>query len=111
MTGLKEVDPRAHALTAFRALPDGRGQQYTATTFPKNPWQGCEHMIRMARHVGYVKPSCTKRCDCYAVLDVLEMGGDIVQDFCIPNARAFRWWYRMLKLRVDAGDGEMGWPW
>lgn len=89
------------ALTAFRALPDGTGRQYTATTFPKNPWQGCEHMVRMAGHVGYLLPSCSKDCRHYAVLDVLAEDGDIVHDYCIPTAKAFRWWYRKLNLRIE----------
>jgi hypothetical protein len=38
----------------------------------------------------------------YAVLDVLDSDGDIVQDFIIPHARAFRWWYRKLGLGRSA---------
>ena len=71
MSGLqpKTVDRRAVALAAFRQLPGGRGRQYTAATFPANPYQGCEHMIRMARAVGFVTDSAH---GAYAALDVLD---------------------------------------
>ena len=100
-----DLDERAVALTAFRAMPDGSGREYTATTFPQDPWQGCEQMIRMARACGFVpRIDCEGQCDCYAVLDVLDEDGDIIQNFCIRSAQAFRWFYRMLKLRVVRED-------
>jgi hypothetical protein len=98
---LDPIDPRAVALSAFRGLPDGGSRQYTATTFPRDPWQGCERMTRMGWYVGYLKPSCVGECRCYAVLDVQDDEGDIVQDFCIPTAKAFRWWYRQMHWRVE----------
>lgn len=98
-----DVDPRAVALTAFRELPDGRGCQYTAVTFPANPWQGCERTIRMGRAFGYVTAVTP---DCYAVLDVLDADGDLIQTFGIPHTRAFHWYYRKLHLRVESEDGD-----
>lgn len=99
------LHPGAVALTAFRALPDGTGREYTATTWLQDPWQGCNHMLRMARTCGFVTESHGNRCDCYAVLDVLDEAGDIIQDFCITTAQAFRWFYRKLNLRVvDESD-------
>lgn len=99
MADLPDLDPRAVALTVFRALPDGTGREYTATTFPQNPWLGCNHMIRMAKPCGFIA-RCAGQCDCYAVLDVLDEPGDVIQDFCIRTAQAFRWFYRKLDLRV-----------
>jgi hypothetical protein len=100
-----DLDPRAVALTAFRALPDGSGREYTATTFPQDPWQGCERMVRMARACGFVpRTKCQGRCDCYAVLDVLDEDGDNIQDFCITTAQAFQWFYRKLHLRAVRED-------
>lgn len=93
--------PAAHALSMFRMLADGRGRQYSAVTFPRNPWQGCEHTIRMATAVGWIK----KADHPYAVLDVLDVNGDIVQDFSIPDALAFRQLKRKLKLVVEMTDG------
>ena len=42
----------------------------------------------------------------YAVLDVVDGQGDILQTFPIPHARAFRWFYRKLRLRVESEDGR-----
>jgi hypothetical protein len=97
------LDPRAHALGAFRVLPNGDGRNYSATTFPADPWQGCERTIRTARAIGAIgEPG-----DSYAVIDVLDVEGSIVQDFGVPTAKAFRWWKRKLNLTVvseEAGD-------
>lgn len=96
------LDPRAHALGAFRVLPDGEGRRYSATTFPVDPWQGCERMIRTARAIGCIgQPG-----DSYAVIDVLDAQGSIVQDFGVPTAKAFRWWKRKLNLTVDPETPE-----
>ena len=103
MDGLPAVDPRAVALAAFRVLPNGEGREYTATTFPCDPWQGCERMIRMAREVGFVTAS--KAVDGYAVLDVLDKDGDVIQDYAIPTARAFQWFKRKLHWVVVPEEG------
>lgn len=88
----------AHALTVFRVLGSGEGRAYTATTFPTDPWAGCEHFIRMCRAVGWIRPSTE---DGYGVLDVLNENGDIVQDFAIVDNRAFQQIKRRLHLRVE----------
>ena len=105
MSGLrpKTVDRRAVALTAFRQLPDGRGRQYTAATFPAHPYQGCEHMIRMARAVGFVTDSAH---GAYVALDVLDADGDLIQTFGIPTSIAFHWWQRKLHWQVESTDGD-----
>jgi len=100
---LAELHPQAVALTAFRALPDGRVRQYTATTFPANPWQGCEHMIRMGRAVGFVADSAH---GAYAALDVLNEGGDLIQTFGITTSLAFQWFKRKLHWVVESTDGD-----
>ena len=92
--------PGAVALGAMRPLSNGVGRYYTPVTFPENPWQGCERMIRMGVACGLLA-ECQRPCGCYAVLDVLNEDGDIIQDFCIPSAHAFRWFYRMLHWRVE----------
>lgn len=90
--------PSAVALTAFRILPNGEGRQYSATTFPKGPWQGCERTIRTANTFGYLADDGSEG---YAVLDVLDENGDIVQDFTIIHARAFKWFKRKLNWCVE----------
>jgi hypothetical protein len=99
----KAVDSRAVALTAFRALPDDRGRQYTAATFPANPYQGCERMIRMAWAVGFVTDS---PAGAYAALDVLDADGDLIQAFGIPTSIAFCWFRRKLHWQVESTDGQ-----
>lgn len=100
---MTELHPEAFALTAFRALPDGRGRQYTQSYAPGDPWRGCERMIRMARAVGFIAGSLD---DAYACLDVVNEGGDILETLPIPHSRAFGWFYRKLHLRVQDEDGQ-----
>ena len=92
----------AVALTAFRELPDGRGRQYTESWTPGDPWQGCEHFIRMCAAVGFLIENAPGRV--YAVLDAVNEEGDIVATYDIPTARAFRFIYRKLHLRVVDTD-------
>jgi hypothetical protein len=97
---LKPLVASAHALRLFRALPNGEGRAYTATTFPRDPWRGCERFLRMCRHVGWITPD--SRCDGYAVLDVLDVDGDIVQDFTVLDPQAFQQIKRRLGAVVEA---------
>lgn len=90
----------AVALSAFRMLPGGGERGYTATTFPADPWRGCERFLRMCKAVGWV----TDDDDGYAVLDVLNENADIVQDFTIPDASAFKQIAKRLDLRVEHLD-------
>lgn len=95
------LHPRAHALGAFRVLPNGEGRHYSATTFPADPWGGCARMIRMARAIG-----CLGSGDSYAVIDVFDAEGSIVQDFSVPTAGAFHWWKRKLNLTVETPEEQ-----
>ena len=104
---LPDLHPDAVAVSAFRALPNGVGRQYTASEATSdNKWRAINHLLRMARACGYIKPT-SGDCDCYAVLDILDDNDDIVQDFCIPTSRAFGWWYRKLRLRVVDVEAEI----
>jgi hypothetical protein len=58
-------------------------------------------MVRQAAFIGRL----TDGGDGYAVLDVLNSNGDIIQDFTIPTAEAFRWLKQKLKLAVESEDG------
>lgn len=95
------LSPDAHALSAFRALPNGEGRSYTATWFPGGPWDGVSRFIRMCRAVGWIREGMPS-AESYAVLDVLDEDGNIVQDFPIPDARAFQGIKKKLDLRVEA---------
>lgn len=91
------------ALTVFRELPDGSGRQYTATTWPRDPWQGCEHFVRTCAAVGFVRDSTPEHA--YAVLDAINDDGDVLKTWDIMTAQAFRYIYRKLNLRVESEDG------
>lgn len=93
----------AVALTAFRELPDGRARQYTESWAPGSPWQGCERFIRMCGAIGYLRDSQPEHA--YAVLDAVSAAGDILATYDVPHARAFRFIYRKLHLRVAETDG------
>lgn len=92
------VPTEAHALTLFRILPNGEGRTYSATTFPKDPYGGCERTIRMARAVGWI---AARSGDSYGLLEVLDVNGDILADFDIPTARAFAGLKKQLKIVVE----------
>jgi hypothetical protein len=94
-----DLHPEAHALTVFRIVKD-EGRNYTATWFPKDPWAGCDQFLRQCHAVGWIKPTAADE-DCYAVLDVLNENGDIVQDFPIRDAKAFQQIKRRLHLAVE----------
>jgi hypothetical protein len=96
--------PGAVALTACRELTNGDARQYTATTWPRDPWQGCEHFVRMCAAVGFVR-DCTHE-HAYALLDAIDKDGDILETWDITSARAFRFIYRKLHLRVER-DGDL----
>ncbi len=92
------VPPEAHALTIFRAGNNGDGISYSAVTFPKDPYAGCERSVRMFQAVGYISDSFAVQ---YAVLDVLDKEGDIIADFTIPDAHGFQGIKKKLGLVVE----------
>lgn len=95
------LDERATGFSGFRLLPNGRGRAYTIA---EAPIKTLRHTLRIAEAVGYATRG-DDDLEAYAVLDVME-GDDVVQDFVIPHARAFRWWYRVLGLRVASQDDD-----
>jgi hypothetical protein len=98
------LKPDAHALTVFRVLRNGEPRTYTATTFPRDPYAGCDQFARQARAVGWItRAGATGKSD-YGVLDVLNENGDIIEDFAIPDASAFRRIADKLHLRVEYDD-------
>jgi hypothetical protein len=108
---LPELHPSAAALTAFRGLPNGVGRQYTISEAPTRE-KAIRYSLRVAWVLGFVKATTHREkaaepCGCYAVLDILDGDDEIVQDFCIPTARAFKWWYRHLGLRVVDVEKEV----
>src|SRR5580692_5895408 len=86
------------ALTALRLLPNGGERQFTATTFPADPYRGCEHFVRMCGAIGAALDGAPGRP--YALLDAIDDDGDILATWDVPTAQAFRFIYRKLRLRV-----------
>ena len=103
MSTLVKPPADAVALTVFRELPDGRARQYSENYTPGDPWRGCEWFIRMCGALGYLRDSTPDHA--YAVLDAISEDGDILATYDIPHARAFRFIYRKLHLRVAETEG------
>lgn len=100
----ERIPATAHALSAFRELPDGRGRAYTMAWFPRDPNGGIRHFVRMLAKTGMLAPADAEGW--YAVLDVCDADGDFVAEYGIPDARSFQWIKRKLKLAVASTDGD-----
>lgn len=68
---------------------------YEATTFPRNPYSGCEMYLRRCAAFGYLE-----RDEGNLIIDVLNADGDIVQDFPI-NRKGFEYLRREFKFRRE----------
>ncbi|MEV4212537.1 hypothetical protein [Micromonospora sp. NPDC049662] len=100
---LPNLHPEAVGLSAIRALPGGAMRQYSSVEFTRG-WSGVEHFLRQLRACGFVRPSNSDTSG-YAVLDVLDAEGDIIQDYDLPTAIAFRYVKRKLNLIVVPEPG------
>lgn len=89
------LHPDASAYGALRVLKNGTGRFYSVA---EGSWRLMEQTLRQARAFGFVTDEATAQAS-YAVLDVYA-DWDIVQEFGIPTAQAWRWWKRKLGLRV-----------
>lgn|SRR5690606_12729704 len=105
MNRLAPLHPDAVGFSVFRLLPDGTGRTYTSVKFTDG-WRGANHFLRQLRALGYVRNSSSAP-DGHHVLDVLNVNGDVVQDYAIPPypSEAIGYIKRRLKLRVAAGGG------
>lgn len=73
---------------------------YEGTTFPAGPYQGCELVLRRCAAFGGMVGDSERE---YAVVDVLDAAGDIVQEYRV-NGRGFRYMRRILRFRVEADE-------
>jgi len=89
-----ELNPAAHALRPVRIVGDAF-RFYEATTFPKNPWAGCEMYLRRCNFLGWLKEDGSK-----IVLDVLDRNGDIIQDFPLTRD-GLRYLRSHLRFKVE----------
>jgi len=88
------LNPRAVALRPVRALKDGL-RYYEATTFPQNPWGGCELYLRRLAFFGHLREDGSS-----LVIDVLDEHGDIIQDFPVTR-QGFNLLRRWLRFKVE----------
>ena len=88
------LHPDAFALRPVRAVDNGF-RYYTATTFPNNPWSGCEMYLRRLLRFGSLGVE-----DGTLVIDVLNENGDILQDFTVSR-KGFEYLRRQLGFRVE----------
>ena len=101
MATCSPVHPDATALSALRVLKNGKGRFYTRV---EGSHRLIDQTFRQARAFGFVE-DFDGGDEGYAVLDVLNIWDEIVQDYRIPNVKAWRWWKRKLGLRVEAEEG------
>jgi len=88
------LHPDAFALRPVRAVDNGF-RHYTATTFPNNPWSGCETYLLRLMYFGALGVEDTS-----LVIDVLNIDGDILQDFTVSR-KGFEYLRRQLGFRVE----------
>lgn len=87
------LSSEAVAIRPVRIVADEL-REYEAITFPQNPWQGCEIYLRRCAAFGFLNAS-----EQYAVIDILNNDGDIIQDFSV-NRSGFKFLKSKLKFRV-----------
>lgn len=92
--------PTAVAFSAFRILPGDKGRAYSVTE-STGGWQHLSRFVQQCQAVGFLVNEGG-----YATLDVLDANDDIVQEYRVRDAKAFRWIKQKLRLTVDSTDGS-----
>jgi hypothetical protein len=88
----------------FREGRNGNGIRYSGVTFPTDPYRGVERTIRTAKAVGWISNQSNAYPAAYAILDVLDEDGDIIADYAVLDACAFRHIKKKLNLVVESDD-------
>lgn len=68
---------------------------YEGTTFPRNPYGGCNLYLRRCHAFGYLEADAGN-----LIVDVLNADGDIIQDFPITR-KGFEYLRRTLKFKRE----------
>lgn len=97
------LHPDAIGFGAMRGLKNGVARNYTPVEFTRG-WADADRFLCTLMACGLVEDSSANPS--YAVLDVINADGDIIQDYNLPTKQAFKYVYRMLKLRVESTDGD-----
>ena len=93
----------AVALRPYRVFQRGKkeiSRTYEGTTFPAGPSQGCELVLRGCAAFGGMVDDSERE---YAVVDVLDAAGDIVQEYRV-NGNGFRYLRRVLRFRIETDE-------
>lgn len=92
----------AHALRPLKILKSGDGRHYTAHTFPKGGYEGCELTLRRCEAFGYLVPQPGSLVgDLF--IDVLDIEGDILNTIGL-TARGWNYLRRVLKFRRESTE-------
>jgi hypothetical protein len=102
MNVIADLHPDAAAFSASRILPGNRLRTYSVTTAARG-WTGLEQIIRQGRATGKL---VTASGDAYVLLDVLDAGDNIVQEYGVRDERAWQWIKATLKFTAADQDGD-----
>lgn len=90
-----KMEPAAFALRPVRFIGKDTIVNYTATTFPQDPYGGCEITMRRCEAFGYLKDPHPD-----LLIDVLGEDGSIIQGFGISK-KGFEYLRRALRFVRD----------
>ncbi len=94
------VPKTAHALRPMRIDRDENPVHYTATTFPQNPYSGCEITIRRMESFGFVLPQEPGNLRGNLFVDLLDSEGDIIDTLAVTRD-GFEYLRRALRFRRE----------
>ena len=95
----QSLQKSAHALRPMRIDRDESPVHYTATTFPLNPYNGCELLVRRMECFGYLNRR-EGHLQGRWFLDVLDADGDIL-DTLEVNQRGVGYLRSVLRFRRE----------
>jgi len=98
------VPLHAHALRPMLIDGHERPLHYTGTTFPANPYAGCELTIRRMECFGYLLPTAPGSLEGSYFVDVLDSQGDILETLAVTR-QGFEYLRRVLRFRRETSDG------
>lgn len=96
------IPKSAHALRPVRIVKEEL-VNYSGTTFPNNPYAGCEMMLRRCEAFGHVWPLPEDQSLPDLFIDVLDAQGDILLEVPISK-KGFE--YLRSKLRFVREEGN-----
>ena len=96
MDGKKTMSSTAHALRPVRIVREEL-RNFTGTTFPRNPYEGCELIFRRMEVFGMIEVN--RNADQW--VDVLDVNGDIIREVPV-TPRGFKYLRRVLGSRLEA---------